>query len=201
MDLRRLRVLVAEDEGLVAAGIKAQTIALGHEVVGIARDGEEAVAMAESLSPDLILMDIVMPRLSGLEAAQRILARRYVPIILLSAHSEVGMARQAAEIGIYSYLLKPIDRKDLLPAIEVALSRFEEMQVLRREVADLKGAIRVRKIVEQAKGILMKRLHVSEAEAFRRLQHRARSTRRSLHEVAEEVVRADAFFAEFEESP
>lgn len=197
--MRSLRILVVEDEGLVAAGMKAQLQALGHEVVGLARDGEEAVAMAASLSPDLIFMDIRLPKLDGLEAARRILQERRLPIIFISAYSEADLAREVGEIGGFSYLVKPVDWKDLMPAIEVALARFNEIQALNKEVRALQEAMKARKRIEQAKGILMKRLQLSEQEAMRRLQQRSRRERRSLEELAAEVIAADTYFATWEE--
>lgn len=197
--MRSLRILVVEDEGLVAAGLKAQLQALGHQVVALARDGEEAVAMAASLSPDLILMDIRLPKVDGLEAARRILQERRLPIIFISAYSEADLAREVGEVGGFSYLVKPVDWKDLLPAIEVAMSRFNEIKALNQEVRALQEAIRARKQIEQAKGILMKRLQLSEPEAMRRLQQRSRSERKRLEEMAAEVIAADTFFASWEE--
>lgn len=196
--MRGLRVLIAEDEGLVATGLKAQPKAIGHQVVGMARDGEEAVALAATAQPDLILMDIRLPRLDGLEAARRILQVRRIPIIFVSAYSEATLAQAASEIGGFAYLRKPVDRLDLLPAIEVALGRFREAEALRRAVQDLEQAIELRKRVEQAKGILMRRLQIPEPEAMRRLQQRSRQERKPLGEVVAEVITADAFFASWE---
>lgn len=193
-----LRVLIAEDEGLVATGLRAQLKAIGHQVVGLARDGEEVIALAATVQPDLILMDIRLPRLDGLEAARRILQTRRVPIIFISAYSEVTLAQAASEIGGFAYLRKPVDRLDLLPAIEVALGRFREAETLRRTVLDLEQAIELRKRVEQAKGILMRRLQISEPEAMRRLQQRSRQERKPLGEVVAEVIAADTFFASWE---
>lgn len=197
--MRSLRILVVEDEGLVALGLKAGLQALGHQVVGLAGDGEEAVAMAASLLPDLILMDIRLPRVDGLEAARRILRERRLPIIFVSAYSEADLAREVSEIGGLAYLLKPVDQKDLLPAIEVALARFTEIETLSEAVQALQKAIQARKRIEQAKGILMTRLHLSEPEAMRSLQQRSRRERKPLEELAAEVIAADTFFADWEE--
>lgn len=193
-----LRVLIAEDEGFVAAGLQAQLKASGHQVVGLARDGEEAVALAEALLPDLILMDIRLPRLDGLEAAHRVLQGRRVPIIFVSAYSNAALAQEASAVGGLAYLVKPVNQQDLLPAIEVALGRFREAEALRQSVQQLEQAIELRKRVEQAKGILMRRLHLTEPEAMRRLQQRSRQTRKPLGKVAEEVIEADVFFAGWE---
>jgi response regulator NasT len=150
-----LRVLIAEDEGFVAAGLQAQLKALGHQVVGLARDGQEAVALAEALLPDLVIMDIRLPRLDGLEAARRILQGCRVPIIFVSAYSNVALAQDASAVGGLAYLVKPVNQHDLLPAIEVALGRFREAEGLRQSVQQLEQAIELRKRFEQAKGILM----------------------------------------------
>jgi response regulator NasT len=194
-----LRILVAEDEGLVATGLRAQLKALGHQVVGLARDGEEAVAMAAASAPDLILMDIRLPQLDGLEAARRILQKRRVPVIFISAYSEARLAQGASVSGGFAYLLKPVDRQDLLPAIAVALGRFREAEALRQDVQELEQTLELRKHVEQAKGILMKRLQLAESEAMYRLQQRRRRTRKPLGEVAAEVIAADTFFAGWEQ--
>jgi two-component system, response regulator PdtaR len=194
-----LRVLVVEDEGLVATGLRAQLRTLGHQVVDLARDGEEAVAMAADLVPDLILMDIRLPKMDGLEAARRILQQRRVPVIFISAYSEAKLAQTASVIGGFAYLLKPIDRQDLLPAITVALERFREAEALRQDIQKLEQALELRKRVEQAKGILMKRLQVAESEAMYRLQQRSRQTRKPLGELAAEVIAADTFFACWEQ--
>ena len=194
-----LRILVVEDEGLVATGLRAQLKALGHQVVGLARDGEEAVVMSAALAPDLILMDIRLPRLDGLEAARRILQQRRVPVIFISAYSEANLAQEASAIGGFAYLLKPVDRQDLLPAIAVVLGRFREAEELRQGVQELEQALELRKQVEQAKGILMKRLQIAESEAMHRLQQRSRKTRKPVGEVAAEVIAADTFFAGWEQ--
>jgi two-component system, response regulator PdtaR len=196
-----LRIMVVEDEGLVATGLRAQLKAIGHQVVGLARDGEEAVAMAAELAPDLILMDIRLPHLDGLEAARRILQQRRVPVIFISAYSEANLAQAASAIGGFGYLLKPVDRQDLLPAITVALGRFREAEALRQGVQDLEQALELRKRVEQAKGILMKRLQIAESTAMYRLRQRSRQTRKPLGEVVAEVIAADTFFACWEKEP
>jgi response regulator NasT len=193
-----LRILIAEDDGLEAQEMERQIRALGHQVVGTAETGRRAVEMARTLSPDLILLDIAMPGLDGISAAQHILAIRAVPIVMVTGHADPDLVERAAAAGVFSYLLKPVTQRDLDAAIQMAQARFAELQALRQQVRDLTEALEIRKVVEQAKGILMKRLQVSEAEAFRRLQRRAAAQRRSILEIAEAVREADRFYRELE---
>lgn len=196
--MKSLRILIADDEGLVAAGLKSQVEALGHEVVGLAKDGQEALELAEKLSPDLVLMDVRMPRLDGIEAARRLQDTLPTPIIFITAHSDLQLAAEASKVGAHGYLVKPVNGKQLQPAIQVAVSRFEEVAALRRLVVDLKGDIEARKHVERAKGILMKRLRLEESDAFSLLHRRSRNTRRPMADIASQIIAADAFFAELE---
>lgn len=198
---QHLRVLVVEDEGLVAAGLRGQLEDIGHQVVGLAKDGDEAVRLASKLQPDLIIMDIRIPGIDGIEAARAILDQEAVPIVFLTAYPDDDFVRRAGEAGAMAYLLKPVNQRALGSTIEVALARFKELDALRREVVDLKEALETRKLVEQAKGILMKRLQLSEAEAFRRLQQKSRSKRTSLKMVASMVLKADELLVPFEETP
>jgi two-component system, response regulator PdtaR len=196
--MKTLKILIAEDEGLVAAGLKSQVEALGHEVIGMAKDGQEALELTEKLGPDLVLMDVRMPRLDGIQAAKKLQEARPTPIVFVTAHSDVQLAVEATKAGAQAYLIKPVNGKQLQPAIQVAVSRFEEMADLRRSVLDLKEDIESRKHVERAKGILMKRLRLEEGDAFSLLQRRSRNTRRPMTEVASQIIAADAFFAEME---
>ncbi len=199
--VRNLKVLVVEDEGIVAAGLKGQLEDIGHQVVGLAKDGPEAVGLATNLQPDLIIMDIRIPGMDGIEAAQTILLKSAIPIVLLTAYADEDFVRRAAEAGTMAYLLKPVGGAQLRSAIEVALARFRELDALRQEVSDLKEALDTRKVVEQAKGVLMKRLKLSEAEAFRRMQQKSRRTRANLREVASTILKAEEVLGPFEETP
>jgi response regulator NasT len=196
-----LRVLVVEDEGLVAAGLKGQLEDIGHQVMGLAKDGEEAVRLASKLQPDLIMMDIRIPGKDGIEAARAILAQEAVPIVFLTAYPDEDFVRRAGDAGAMAYLLKPVNESTLRSTIEVALARFTELDTLRREVVDLKEALETRKLVEKAKGVLMKRVQLSEAEAFRRMQQKSRTTRTSLKVIASTIVQADDLLSPFEETP
>jgi response regulator NasT len=196
---KRLKVLLVEDEGLVAAGLRGQLEEIGHQVVGLATDGHQAVGLASSLDPGLIIMDIRIPGMDGIEAARAILSQKAIPIVFLTAYTDDDLLQRAGDAGAMAYLLKPVNGPNLRSAIQVALARFKELDALRREVTDLKEVLETRKVVEQAKGILMKRLQLSEAEAFRRLQQRSRSKRMTIREVAASILGAEEAFAEFEE--
>lgn len=141
--------------------------------------------------PDLAILDIKMPGLDGIEAAQMITEARPIPIILLTAYSEKELAERAANANVSAYLMKPVSEQDLLPAIALAVSRFKEFQALHREVDDLRDALETRKLVERAKGILMRRLNLSEEEAFRRMQRRSQNENKKLGEIAQAIITAD----------
>lgn len=189
-----LAILIADDDSLHVMSLRQQLEELGHQVVAEAYTGREAVRLASIRQPDLALLDIVMPDMDGIEAARRINAAQPIPIVLLSAHSEETLARRADEAGVFAYLVKPVTAQDLRPALLLASSRYQEFQVLRQEVADLCQALETRKLVERAKGILMRRLHLTEEEAFRRLQKRSQDENRKLRDVAEAVITADEMF-------
>ncbi len=189
--MKSLRILIADDESIRLLSLRAQLTALGHQVVGEASTGEEAVALAKRGRPDLAILDIKMPLVDGIEAAERITRTRPIPIILLTAYSEAQLVERAAQANISAYLMKPVSEEDLLPAITLALTRFEQFQALRQEVTDLREALEARKVIEKAKGILMRRLDLTEDEAFRRLQRQSQETNRKLAQVAEAIVVAD----------
>jgi response regulator NasT len=189
--MRRLRILTVEDEAPVADSLNAGLVALGHQIVGTAKDGAEAVESASKYHPDLILMDIRMPGIDGIEATKEILAQRAVPIVLLSAYGDEELARRASEAGVMAYLLKPVDLRQLHSTIEVAFARFEKLVALDQEVTTLKEALETRKLVEKAKGIVMERLNLPEAKAFQLLQERSRSQRISLKALASKILEAE----------
>ena len=195
---QRLKVLIGEDDPVVAQGLQVQVEALGHAVVGVAHDGREAVAKSESLTPNFILLDIKMPRLDGLEVTRQIMAQRPVPIVLVTAHSDPELIDQAMTAGVMGYLVKPVDRKDLAPAIALAASRFTDLIALRKDVQNLKEALALRQQVERAKGVLERRMGLAEAEAHKRLQQLARNDRCTMGEAAAKVISAEKFFTELE---
>jgi response regulator NasT len=186
-----LRILIADDESIRLLSLRAQLAALGHRVVAEASTGEEAVVLAASTQPDLAILDIKMPLGDGIEAAERITQARPIPIILLTAYSEAQLVERAAQANISAYLMKPVSEEDLLPALTLALTRFKQFQALRQEVVDLREALEARKVIEKAKGILMRRLNLTEDEAFRRLQRQSQEGNRKLAQVAEAIVLAD----------
>jgi AmiR/NasT family two-component response regulator len=193
-----VKVLIAEDEPLVARDLASLVQGLGHQVVATVDTGRRAVEGARTLNPELLLLDVALPGLDGVGVAREILAFRPMPIIMVTAHADPELVERAAAAGVMNYLLKPVSQAALRAGIQVACARFAELQALAEQVRGLTEALEVRKLVEQAKGIRMKRLRLGEAEAFRRLQRRAAAERRSLREVAQAVREADRFFGELE---
>lgn len=184
------RVLIAEDNMVARKSLASQLESLGFNVIGAAATGEEVCALSGELKPDLIIMDIKMPKMDGIEAAKIITSQMSVPIILLTGHHSKALIDTAVESGIFAYLLKPVTKKDLLPAIRLAFARHNEFQMLRKEVNDLKDALETRKLVERAKGMLMKRLSISEDESFKLLQTQSQKENKKLKEIAEMVITA-----------
>jgi AmiR/NasT family two-component response regulator len=187
---KKARVLICEDEGLTALRLQKALTGLGYEVAGEAKDGEEAVALAERLKPDAILMDIRMPKLDGIAATERIMHARPTAIVIVTAYSERELVDAALNAGASGYLVKPVSDEQIEPALRVALNRFAELRELQGEVSDLKEALEARKLVERAKGILMRRFELSEEEAHRRLQKMSRDRAQSLKKTAEQVLAA-----------
>ena len=183
-------MLVAEDEALIRMDLVEMLEEEGYAVVGQAADGASAVRLAGELRPDLVLLDVKMPVLDGLSAAEQIVGARIAPVVILTAFSQRDLVERAREAGVMAYLVKPFQKKDLLPAIEMAVSRFTELVTLEREVGDLTGRLEARKLVDRAKGVLQGR-GMSEPEAFRYLQRRSMDTRRSMRAVAQEVLDGD----------
>lgn len=185
---RARRVVVAEDEALIRMDLVEMLGEEGYAVVGEAGDGEAAVALAESHRPDLVVLDVKMPRLDGIAAAQRIAAQRIAPVVILTAFSQRELVERARDAGAMAYLIKPFTKADLVPAIEMAISRFAELQELEAEVADLTERLETRKLVDRAKGVLQQQLDLSEPDAFRWIQKTAMDLRLSMRQVAEGVI-------------
>jgi response regulator NasT len=186
----RVRVLIAEDEALIRMDLREMLEEEGHEVVGEAGDGEEAVSLARELVPDVVFMDVKMPGTDGIEAAERITAERLAPVVMVTAFSQQTYVEQAARAGAMAYVVKPFGKRDVAPAMQVAAARFEEARELEGEVADLEERLEVRKVVERAKGVLMER-GMNESEAFSRLQKLAMDKQMPLKDVAEAVLLAE----------
>lgn len=189
-DAAKTRILIAEDEAIIRLDLKEMLEEEGFDVVGEASDGEAAVRLAREKTPDLVIMDIKMPGLDGLSAAERIVEEDLAAVLILTAFSQKDLVVRAAEAGAIGYLVKPFQRSDLMPAIEVALVRHAELKALRRESADLTEQLATRKAVDRAKGHLMDTKGLSEAEAFRAIQKAAMDERRSMRAVAEEILQA-----------
>lgn len=186
------RVLVAEDEALIRLDLKEMLEEEGYDVCGEAGDGESAARLAEELRPDLVILDVKMPVLDGIAAAERIAAARIAPVIILTAFSQRDLVERARAAGAMAYLVKPFQKKDLLPAIEMAMSRYAELAALEAEVSDLHERLEARKVVDRAKGVLQADHGLPEPEAFRWIQKEAMNQRRSMRSVAESVLSGEA---------
>lgn len=182
------RVLIAEDEALIRLDLAEMLREEGYDVVGQAGDGQEAVELAESLTPDLVIMDVKMPRRDGIDAASEIAAKRIAPIVVLTAFSQRELVERARDAGAMAYLVKPFSVTDLIPAIELAVSRFGEIAALEQEVATLSDRLETRKLVERAKGLLQQKQGMSEPEAFKWIQRAAMDRRTTMKRVAEVVL-------------
>lgn len=182
------KVLIAEDEAIIRLDLKEMLEEEGHDVVGEASDGEAAIRLARERAPDLVIMDIKMPGLDGLAAAEKIVEEEIAAVLILTAFSQKDLVQRAAEAGAIGYLVKPFQKADLMPAIEIALARHEEFSALKKEAADLSERLETRKVVDRAKGKLMDAQKLSEAEAFRHIQKRAMDERRPMKEIAHDVL-------------
>jgi response regulator NasT len=187
-DPRARRVVIAEDEALIRMDLAEMLVEEGFDVVGQAGDGESAVALAEEHRPDLVVLDVKMPRLDGIAAAQRIAAQRIAPVVILTAFSQRELVERARDAGAMAYLVKPFTKNDLVPAVEMAMSRFAELQQLEAEVEDLTDRLETRKLVDRAKGVLQQQLSLSEPDAFRWIQKTAMDLRLPMRQVAEGVI-------------
>ncbi|QBR90891.1 response regulator [Nocardioides euryhalodurans] len=182
------RVVIAEDEALIRMDLAEMLVEQGYDVVGQAGDGARAVALAQELRPDLVILDVKMPVLDGIAAAERIAAERIAPVVILTAFSQRELVDRARDAGAMAYLVKPFSPTDLVPAIEMAVSRFTELHALEEEVADLQDRLETRKLVDRAKAVLQSELSLTEPDAFRWIQKTAMDLRLSMREVAQGVV-------------
>ena len=182
------RVVIAEDEALIRMDLAEMLAEEGYDVVGQAGDGEEAVRLAIEQRPDLVILDVKMPKLDGLSAAEKIAGERIAPVLMLTAFSQRELVERARDAGAMAYLVKPFSKADLLPAIEIAASRYVELAELEREVGDLAERLETRKLVDRAKAVLQRDHGLSEADAFRWIQKSSMDLRISMRQVAETVI-------------
>jgi two-component system, response regulator PdtaR len=182
------RVLIAEDETIIRLDLKGLLESAGFDVCAEAKDGQEAVELARSEQPDVAVLDVKMPRLDGIEAARTILDERPIPIVMLTAYGQEELVSRAVEAGVFGYLVKPFREQDLLPAIQTARARHDELAAVRNEAESLSEALAARKVIERAKGLLMAKESLSEDEAFARLRKASQVSGRPLKVVAEAVV-------------
>ncbi|WP_061966018.1 ANTAR domain-containing response regulator [Demequina aurantiaca] len=185
---KKRRAIVAEDEALIRMDIVETLREGGYDVVGEAANGEEAVALAKELKPDVIVMDIKMPVMDGITAAEHIAQERLAPVVLLTAFSQTELVERARDAGAMAYVVKPFTPADLLPAVEIAASRFVEIRALENEIADINERMQTRKLVERAKGLLMETMKLNEPESFRWIQKTSMDRRLTMKEVAEAVI-------------
>jgi response regulator NasT len=182
------RVVIAEDEALIRLDLAEMLEEEGYQVVGQAGDGEQAVALVEQHRPDLVVLDVKMPKLDGISVASRIAEQRIAPVVILTAFGQRDLVERARDAGAMAYLVKPFSKTDLVPAIEMARSRFAELRQLESEIGDLKERLETRKLVDRAKGVLQESLDLTEPDAFRWIQKTAMDLRLSMRQVAEGVV-------------
>lgn len=184
----RARIIIADDESLIRLDLKEMLIHLGYDVVAEASDGRVAMDLARRMAPDLVIMDIKMPEVDGITAANDLARDRIAPVVLLTAYSETSLIGRAKEAGVCGYLVKPFRETELMPVIELALERFQSMRSLEQEVTDLRDALETRKLVERAKGVLMEAHGLRESEAFNRMRKTSMDNRKSMREVAEAIL-------------
>jgi AmiR/NasT family two-component response regulator len=189
--MEKSRIVIAEDEAIIRLDLREMLQEEGYEVVGEAGDGEQAVRLSKDLRPDLVILDIVMPGMDGLTAARVIAEQEIAPVLVLTAYSQRDLVDQAARSGAMAYLVKPFDKSDLVPAMEVAMARWHEAQALASESKDLAERLETRKLVERAKGLVMQEHGLSEADAFRMIQRTAMERRVSMKEVAERLLKGE----------
>ena len=186
--MESLRIIIADDEPIIRLDLRKTLENMGHQVVAETGDGAKAVDAARELKPDIIILDIKMPELDGIDAAKVITTEGIAPVLLLTAYSQKDLVDRAKDAGVFAYLVKPFKEADLLPAMEIAISRYEEFVELENEVTDLENKLDTRKAVDRAKGILMDQYGLKEQEAFRRIQVQSMNTRKSMREIADAII-------------
>lgn len=186
--MSQIKVVIADDESIIRLDLKTLLEEMGHIVIGEAADGQRALELTRSLKPDVVIMDIKMPVMDGLDAAKVISEEKIAPVVLLTAYSQKDLIERAKEAGVYAYLVKPFQESDLLPAIEIALSRYLEQQELETALGSLEEKLETRKLVDRAKGVLIDKYQMSESDAFRRIQQQSMNQRRTMKEIAEAII-------------
>ena len=185
---QQLRLVIADDESLIRMNLKETLVGLGYLVVGEAGDGVSVVNLARELRPDLVVMDIKMPKLDGIQAAKVLTEDKIAPVLLLTAYSDRELVDRAREAGVVNYIVKPFRDAELLPAIEIAMARYAEFQEIDKKIGDLQETLETRKLVERAKGVLMDTQGLKEQEAFRKIQQLSMNTRKSMREIAQAIL-------------
>jgi response regulator NasT len=186
--MESLRIVIADDEPIIRLDLRKTLENMGHQVVGEAGDGAKAVELARELKPNIIILDIKMPEMDGIDAAKIISTEGIAPVLLLTAYSQKDLVDRATEAGVFNYLVKPFKEADLMPAMAISIARYEEFMELENEVSDLENKLDTRKAVDRAKGILMDQYSLKEQEAFRRIQVQSMNTRKSMREIAEAII-------------
>ncbi|MCX6014417.1 MAG: response regulator [Chloroflexales bacterium] len=186
--VNQLRLVIADDESIIRMNLRETLVGLGYLVVGDAGDGLSAINLARELRPDLVIMDIKMPKLDGIQAAKVLTEEKIAPVLLLTAYSDRELVDRARDAGVVNYIVKPFREAELLPAIEIALARFAEFNTINKELGDLKDTMETRKLVERAKGVLMDTQGLKEQDAFRKIQQLSMNTRKSMREIAQAIL-------------
>ncbi len=187
-----LRIVIADDEPIIRLDLRRTLENMGHVVTGEAGDGAQAVELARELKPDVTILDIKMPNMDGIDAAKIISTEGIAPVLLLTAYSQKDLVERARDAGVFAYLVKPFKEADLMPAIEIAIARYEEFLEIEKEVSELENKLETRKAVDRAKGILMDQYGLKEQDAFRRIQVQSMNTRKSMREIAEAIIIANS---------
>jgi len=185
---QQMRLVIADDESIIRMNLKETLEGLGYLVVGEAPDGVSAINLARELRPDLVIMDIRMPKLDGIQAAKVLTEDKIAPVLLLTAFSDRELVDRAREAGVVNYIVKPFRDAELLPAIEIAMARYSEFQEMDKKIDDLQETLETRKLVERAKGVLMDTQGLKEQEAFRKIQQLSMNTRKSMREIAQAIL-------------
>ncbi len=188
--MNKLKIVIADNESIIRMDLKELLEEAGHNVVGEASNGKKAVELTKKHRPDLVIMDIKMPEMDGITAAKIIGDEKIAPVLLLTAFSQADIVEKAKHSGVLAYLVKPVREDNLFPAMEIALTRFKEIQQLELELSDVKNSLEMRKTLDRAKGILMDAYNLSESEAYRRIQQYSMAKRKTIKEIAEAIVRS-----------